>query len=135
VARIVQVEPDAVVVRLTGWTALAALKRGVRVPMRAIRSVSTGRYDTTGFRIAGTAIPWTDIRAGRFRRGGLWTFLSFDDRDKVVTLELDRTVPGAAYDLVVVGVDEPDAVSAEIDAWRSAASVSAGAPSRARSAG
>lgn len=119
-ARIVHVNPDGVVVRLTGWTALAALKREVRVPMRAIGSVSTERYDATGFRIAGTAIPWTDIRAGRFRRGGLWTFLSFDDRDKVVTLELDRSVPGAAYDVVAVGADDPDAVAAEIDAWRGA---------------
>ena len=50
-ARIVHVDPDGVVVRLTGWTALAALKREVRVPMRAIRSISTGRYGATGFRI------------------------------------------------------------------------------------
>ena len=55
-ARIVHVDPDGVVVRLTGWTALAALKREVRVPMRAIRSISTGRYGAMGFRIAGTAI-------------------------------------------------------------------------------
>ena len=64
------------VVRLTGWTALAALRREVRVPMRAIRSISTGRYGATGFRVAGTAI------------------------------------------LVAVGVDDPDTVAAEIDAWR-----------------
>jgi hypothetical protein len=50
-----------------------------------------------------------------------WTFLSFDDRDKVLTLELDRTVPGAGYDRVAVGVDAPDAVAAEIDARRRAA--------------
>ena len=42
-ARIVHVNPDGVVVKLTGWTALAALKREVPVPMRAIRSISTGR--------------------------------------------------------------------------------------------
>jgi len=109
-----------VVVRLTGWAALAALKREVRVPMRAIRSISTGRYGATGFRIAGTAIPWTDIRAGRFRRSGAWTFLSFDDPDRVLTLELDRSVPGARYDVVAVGVDDPGAIAAEIDAWRAA---------------
>jgi hypothetical protein len=119
-ARTVRVDSDAVVVRLTGWTALAALKREVRVPMRAIRSVSTERYGTTGLRIVGTAIPWTDIRAGRFRRGGRWAFLSFDDRDRVLTLELDRSVTGAAYDVVAVGVDDPDALAAEIDAWRAA---------------
>ena len=119
-ARCIRVDPDAVVVRLTGWTALAALKREVRIPMRAIRSVSTGRYGSTGFRIAGTAIPWTDIRGGRFRRAGLWTFLSFDDRERVLTLELDRSVQGAAYDVVAVGGDDPNAVAAEIDAWRAA---------------
>jgi hypothetical protein len=120
VARTVRVDPDALVVRLTGWTALAALKRELRVPMRAIRSVSTGRYGATGLRVVGTAIPWTDIRAGRFRRGGSWNFLSFDDRDRVVTLELDRSVPGVAYDVVAVGVADPAAVAAEIDAWRGA---------------
>lgn len=119
-ARTVQVTEDAVVVRLTGWTAMAALKRVVRVPLRAIRSVSTGRYGPTGLRLAGTAIPWTDIRAGRFRRNGRWTFLSFDDRDRVVTLELDRTVPGVSFDVVAVGVDDPAAVAAEIDERRGA---------------
>lgn len=119
-ARIVHVDPDGVVVRLTGWTALAALKREVHVPMGAIRSVSIGRDGATGFRIAGTGIPWTDIRAGRFRRAGSWIFLSFDDRDRVLTLELDRSVPGAAYDVVAVGVDDPGTVAAEIDGWRAA---------------
>ena len=119
-ARIVHVDPDGVVVRLTGWTALAALKREVRVPMRAIRSISTGRYGATGFPHRRHCDPWTDLRAGRFRRGGSWTFLSFDDRDRVLTLELDRSVPGAAYDVVAVGVDDPDTVAAEIDAWRAA---------------
>jgi hypothetical protein len=37
-----------------------------------------------------------------------------------LTLELDRSVPGAAYDVVAVGVDDPDTVAAEIDAWRAA---------------
>lgn len=59
------VNPDGVVVWLTGWTALAALKREGRVLMRATWSISTGRHGAAGLRIAGTAIPWTDIRAGR----------------------------------------------------------------------
>ena len=118
-ARTIRVTDDEVVVRLTGWTAIAAALR-VRVPLRAIRSVSTERYGATGFRLAGTSIPCTDIGAGRFRRGGRWTFLSFDDRDHVLTLELDRTVSGAGYDVVAVGVDDPASVAAEIDARRGA---------------
>ena len=119
-ARIVEVNPDAVVVRLTGWAALGALKRELRVPLGAITAVSTTRYDATGLRLGGAAIPWTDIRAGRFRRDGRWTFLSFEDRDRVLTLELDRSVPGAEYDVVAVGVDDPAALAAEIDACRAA---------------
>jgi hypothetical protein len=38
----------------------------------------------------------------------------------VRTVELDRTVPCAGYDVVAVGVDEPTAVAAEIDARRGA---------------
>jgi hypothetical protein len=29
-------------------------------------------------------------------------------------------VPGAAYDVVAVGVNDPDAMASEIDAWRAA---------------
>lgn len=119
-ARAVEVTDDAVVVRLTGWSAIAALRREVHIPLRAIRRVATDRYGPTGLRLAGTAIPWTDIRAGRFRRDGHWTFLSFDDRDRVVTLELDRTVPGTGFDVVAVGVDDPVGLAAEIDARRGA---------------
>ena len=45
-------------VRLTGWTALAALKREVRTPMRAVRPVSTERYGVTGFRVAAEIDAW-----------------------------------------------------------------------------
>jgi hypothetical protein len=90
----------------------------VRVPLRAIGSVSIGRCGATGLRLAGTSIPWTDIRAGRFRRDGRRAFLSSDDR--VLTLELDRTVPGAGFDVVAVGVDDPVGIGAEIDARRRA---------------
>jgi len=38
----------------------------------------------------------------------------------VLTLELDRSAPGARYDVVAVGVDDPGAIAAEIDAWRAA---------------
>lgn len=116
--RSVEVTEDSVVFRLTGWTAIAALKREIVVPLHAIRSVSTERYGKTGMRLAGTSVPFTDIRDGRFQRDGKRAFLSFDDRDRVLTLELDKTVPGVAYDVVAVGVDDPGAVASEIEAWR-----------------
>ena len=119
-ARTVEVTGEAVIVRLTGWSAFAALRREVPIPLRGIRRLSTDRYGSTGLRLAGTAIPWTDIRAGRFRRDGRRTFLSFDDRDRVLTLELDRSVPGAGFEVVAVGVDDPAGLAPEIDAHRGA---------------
>jgi len=35
------------------------------VPVRALRSVATERYGKTGLRLVGTAITFTDVRAGR----------------------------------------------------------------------
>lgn len=104
--------------RLTGLTAFAALKRELLVPLAAIRSVSTERYGKAGLRVGGTSIPCTDVCEGRFRRDGKRTFLSFSDRDRVVTLELDRSVAGCAYDVVAIGVDDPTAMAATIDARR-----------------
>ena len=106
-AREVNVGDDAVEVRLTGWTAAAAVKRRLRIPRDAIRAVTTEPYRHDGLRIAGTGIPFSDYRQGRFRRrGGAWTFLSFEDRAKTVTLELDRARAG--FDRVVLGVDDPE---------------------------
>jgi len=103
-ARIIDIAGDELRVRLTGLTAVAALKRELRVPLAAIRSASTGAPRKLGMRVAGTDIPFTDIRAGRFRSRGRWSFLSFERGDRAVTLELE----GQRYDRVVLGVDDPD---------------------------
>ena len=110
--RSVEITPDEVVVRLTGWTAVAALKRELRIPRTAMRGVSTGPWHEDGWRIAGTAIPFRDYRQGRFRRKGRWQFLSFERRDRVVVLTLDRR--SVRYDVVVLGVDDPEAIAAEL---------------------
>ena len=108
-ARTVGVEGDEVVVRLTGLTAVAALKRELRIPCAAIVSVSAGIPEQLGWRKAGTSIPWTDYKQGHFSSGGRKAFYSFEHRDRAVTLELDgRFVPGG-WELVVVGVDDPAA--------------------------
>jgi len=112
--RTVEIEPERVVIRLSGWTMLAALKREVVVPRRAIRRVATGPWVEDGWRVAGSAIPWTDYRQGRFRSHGRKVFLSFEDRHRVVVLEVDRDSVG--FDIVVVGVDDPETVAAELRA-------------------
>jgi hypothetical protein len=118
VGRTLDVTKDDVVVRLSGWTALAALRRELRLPLRAITAVSTERYARDGLRLGGTSVPFSEIRAGRFRRDRMRTFLSFHDRDCVVTLALDRSAAGLPYDLVAVGVDDPAAVAAEVERRR-----------------
>ena len=113
-ARTVEITPDEVVVRLSGWTAVAALRRELRVPRKAIRDVSTAAWHTDGWRIAGTGIPFRDYRQGWFRRDGKWQFLSFEHRDRVVALRVDRGLGSVRFDVVVVGVDDPEKVAAEL---------------------
>jgi len=112
VPRSVEITPDEIVVRLSGWTAAAALKRELRIPRTAIRGVSTDPWHGDGWRIAGTAIPFRDYRQGRFRRDGRWLFLSFERRDRVVAVTVDRRATG--WDVVVIGVEDPEAVAAEL---------------------
>ena len=100
--------------RLGGWTAAAALKRTLRIPRAAIRDVSTAPWRGDGWRIAGTAIPFRDYRQGWFRRDGRWQFLSFERRDRVVALTVDRRLGAVRFDVAVLGVDDPEAVAAEL---------------------
>jgi hypothetical protein len=112
------VSDDVLSVRLTGWTALAALRRELRIPLASIVSVSSERYTRDGLRIGGTSVPFTEIREGRFRRDGLKTFLSFGDRDRVLTLGLDRSVGGVGFDVVAVQAADPAALAADIQRRR-----------------
>jgi len=112
VPRRVEITDDAVVVKLSGRTAAAAVSRGLRIPREAIREVSTAPWHEDGWRVAGKAVPWTDYRQGRFRRNGRRQFLSFEHRDRVLRLDVDRAAVG--YDVVVVGVDDPQTYAAAL---------------------
>jgi len=109
-ARSVRVGADEVVVRLTGLTAGAALKRELRIPRAAIVSASVGVPAQLGWRTGGTSIPWSDYKQGRFRPGGRKAFYSFERRDGAVTLQLDGALVPGGWELVVVGVDDPEAL-------------------------
>jgi hypothetical protein len=111
--RTVEIVDGDVVIELSGWTAAAAIRRRLRIPREAIRSASTDRYERDGFRVGGTAIPLSDYRQGRFWKRGERTFLSFEDRARTVTLELDRARAG--YDRVVLGVDDPEGFVRSLD--------------------
>ncbi|HEU0336057.1 MAG TPA: hypothetical protein VFR43_05850 [Gaiellaceae bacterium] len=100
-------------VRLTGWTAFAALARELRIRCGRSGRSRPSYYDRDGLRVGGTSVPFSDIRAGRFRRDGLKTFLFFADR--VLAPALDRAVPGAGSDLVAVEADDPVGLAAEVE--------------------
>jgi hypothetical protein len=110
--REIEITPDEVIVRLIGWTAVAALKRELRIPRSAIRSISTDAYRHDGLRLGGTSVPFGEYRQGRFRKDGKRTFLSFEERERTVTLELDRA--RARWDRVVLGADDPQALAARL---------------------
>ena len=118
--RTVTLEGDDVVVRLDGWSAAAALKRELHIPLAAVRRAYAGRFDDDGWRLAGTGIPFTEIRGGRFRRHGRRQFLSFGRREPVLILEADRSL-GAPYDVVAVEVADAEVLAALLEEARSRA--------------
>jgi hypothetical protein len=114
VGRRVTLEGEDLVVRLDGWDAAAALKRELRVPLAAVRSVRVGRFDDDGWQIAGTGLPFTEYRAGRFWRRGERQFLSFSRREPVLVVEFDRSA-GAPYDLVAIQISDPGGVASLLE--------------------
>ena len=107
-----------VVVRLGGWDAIWALKRELRIPLDAVVAVHVGRFDGEGWRLAGTSIPFTEIRAGRFRKDGRRQFVSFGSRNPVLVVQADRS-RGAPYDVVAIEVPDAERVAVVIEDARS----------------
>lgn len=124
-ARSLELLDDRLVVRLGGMTRLAAVTGDFEIPYSAIRSISAEPLEILPWKVAGTGIPFTDIREGHFRLGDDWYFLSFEDRAKTITLGLEgfkmplAPWPGTrgtfgmepTYRIVVLGVDDPPAMA------------------------
>lgn len=109
----VSVEGGDLAVRATGWDAVWALTRGVRVPLSAVRSVTVvppkPALRAAGLRVMGTYVPRT-VAAGRFwrpRHRELW-LARWPER----VLAIDCARPPAGFDRVVAGVADPDGTAA-----------------------
>ena len=103
---------DAITIQLSGWNALPSLRRIVRIPLEAIRSVRTEHFSDDGGGPARTGVsgPLTGVRSGSYVRNGRRYLLAYQPGRPTVTLELDREqFPQVGYDAVVLGV-EPDSV-------------------------
>ena len=105
-ANIVTVTNTELVVRITGWDRLWALKREIRVPLANVQgaavdpSIANG---SPGLRAPGTHLPKV-ITAGNYRKDGGWSFWNVRQKDKamVVALENER------YARLVIDVEDPE---------------------------
>jgi hypothetical protein len=103
---------NEITIQLSGWNALPALRRIVRIPVSAVRSVRTETFapdDGVAVR-TGISGPLTGVRSGSYVRDGRRYLLAYQPGRPTVTLELDReNYPEIGYDAVVLGV-EPESV-------------------------
>jgi hypothetical protein len=111
-AAFVTVGRDEITIQLSGWNALPSLRRIVRIPLAAVRSVRAERFAAEDGGPARTGIsgPLTGVRSGSYVRNGRRYLLAYQPGRPTVTLEIDRErFPDIGYDAVVLGV-EPDSV-------------------------
>jgi hypothetical protein len=108
----VTVGRDEITIQLSGWNAFPSLRRIVRIPLAAVRSVRAERFpaEDGGPVRTGISGPLTGVRSGSYVRDGRRYLLAYQPGRPTVTLELDREhYPEVHYDAVVLGV-EPGSV-------------------------
>jgi len=107
----IDLDDDELVVRFSGLDAVYALRRAVRVPRTAVVSATAGPPPPRrGLRAPGTHIPGAlsfGTWRGRFGKD-LW---GVRRADRVLVVELDG---GAAFERLVLEVDDPDAAAAAL---------------------
>jgi hypothetical protein len=102
-SRTIEFREDTFVLHLSGLTSAAALKRHVEIPYTSIKTISIENFEIPllEFRV-GTSI--ADIREGRFLLDGKWCFVSYENHENVVVLELAEH----EYWKVIFQIDNPE---------------------------
>ncbi|BAU27775.1 hypothetical protein DFP93_10997 [Aneurinibacillus soli] len=110
-SRKIEWQEDKMVICFTGLTSVAALKRELEIPYSTIKKVSAGTFEVSpfSFRI-GTSGIGKNLKEGRFLHNGEWYFLSFENHEHVVILELE----GHEYQKVVFEHEKPESLLKEI---------------------
>jgi hypothetical protein len=109
-------EGDQLLVRLTGWERLAALRGDVRLPLSAVSSAVVERFPwraLRGYRAPGTGWPGRIAYGVRRLTGDRKDFTAVLGERPALRIELNSPSPFAR---LVITVDEPDVAAARIRA-------------------
>ena len=111
----VQIDGSTLVVLIRGADKFWAFATKLEVPLAHIAGVDIDVPDARnawhGWRMAGTNLPGV-ITAGRFVQHGEWTFWDVHDPSKAIAIRLHDE----RYSRVVIGVEDPQATAAAINA-------------------
>lgn len=109
----VGVDGAEVVVRITGLDRLWALSRGFRLPVTEVAAMDRSALPRRRLvRWLGTYVPGL-IAAGRF--GWFWNVTEFHVLHRAKRILVLTGAPGARYERVLLQVDDPDAVAAQVN--------------------
>ena len=109
-----EIQGDALLLRMTAGEKLAALRGDVRVPLAAIRAISVEPQPWSalcGIRAPGTGIPGVVAYGVRRDTGGRPHFAAVHGRGAAVRVELNATAP---YSRLLVTVEDPAEVVARL---------------------
>jgi hypothetical protein len=86
----------------------------MRIPLRSTRSVSTEPHERDGLRVGRASVPFSDIRAGRFRSDGPKRFSPSPTAAACSPSRSTARPPWADQDLAAEA-DDPVALAAEVE--------------------
>ena len=111
----IEIDGATLVVRIRGADQFWALATKLEVPLVHVAGVDVDVPDADnvwhGLRMAGTNLPGV-ITAGCFLQHGEWTFWDVHDPSKAIAIRLHDE----RYSRVVIGVEDPHATAAMINA-------------------
>jgi hypothetical protein len=104
-SREIKLEDDKLVIHLTGLTIVAALKHNVEILYSSIKNVTIETFDMPllNFRVGTSGF---GVREGRFMVGSDWYFLTYENHENVVVLDLE----GHEFKKVVFQIENPEEI-------------------------
>lgn len=112
-ARVLHFGEEELTLKLTGLTAILALKRKIIMPYRMIKNVYVDQFQAQQMmlRMPGTSIPPLNIYEGSFKYGNEWYFLSYERVQPLILIEM---IGHKKYRYVIFQMDKPTSTAAEI---------------------